>query len=141
MEKFINVKTSIYLDYKLLLEYFVENKNQAIENDLTIDPVLLNKSLTGLKEIFESSDFHYYLPYIGDARKIKRLVNTIILLEVEQTDFENTDFFSSDLIHLLLLYVNHPRVFRKIYNTETHGKKVSSRPNTTLAFKEVKRIY
>ncbi|WP_339168986.1 P-loop NTPase fold protein [Paenibacillus sp. FSL H7-0943] len=123
LEKFINVKTSIYLDYKLLLEYFVENKNQAIENDLTIDPVLLNKSLTGLKEIFESSDFHYYLPYIGDARKIKRLVNTIILLEVEQTDFENTDFFSSDLIHLLLLYVNHPRVFRKIYNTETHGKK------------------
>lgn len=123
LEKFINVKSSIYLDNNLLLEYFTETKNQVIENDLTIDTRLINRSLVGLKEIFNSSDFHLYLPFIGDARKIKRLVNTIILLQIEQTDFENTDFNSVDLIHLLLIYINYPSIFRKIYNTETNGKK------------------
>lgn len=123
LEKFINVKTSIYLDYNLLLDYFIENKNQAIENDLTIDTVLINRALAGLKGIFKSPDFHLYLPFIGDARKIKRLVNTIILLHIEQTDFENADFNSEDLIHLLLIYINYPSIFRKIYNTETNENK------------------
>lgn len=123
LEKFINVKISLYLDSKLLLKYFSYSKEKSLSNNLLSDPILVSKAVSGLKDIFESSDFHNYLSFIGDARKLKRLINTIILLEVEKTDFDNNDFDSQDLIHLLLIYISYPSVFRKIYNTETKGKR------------------
>lgn len=106
-----------------MLEYFTENKDKSLSKNLLANPELVSKAVEGLKDIFESRDFHYYLPFIGDARKLKRLINTILLLEVEKTDFENCDFDKQDLIHLLLIYINYPNIFRKIYNTETQGKR------------------
>ena len=123
LEKFINIKTSLYLDNKLLFEYFAENKNNSLKKNLLADPELVSKAVEGLWNIFESNDFHRYLPLIGDARKLKRLINTIMLLEVEKTDFKNSDFDKQDLINLLLIYINYPNIFRKIYNTETQGKR------------------
>ncbi|MBU3073857.1 KAP family P-loop NTPase fold protein [Clostridium estertheticum] len=123
LEKFINVKISLYLENKLLLEYFTQNKDKSLFKNPLVDPQLVSKAVEGLKDIFESKDFHHYLPFIGDARKLKRLINTILLLEVDKTDFENSDFDKQDLIHLLLIYINYPNIFRKIYNTETQGKK------------------
>jgi hypothetical protein len=123
LEKFINIKTSLYLDNKLLFEYFTENKNNSLKKNLLADPELVSKAVEGLRNIFESNDFHRYLPLIGDARKLKRLINTIMLLEVEKTDFKNSDFDKQDIINLLLIYINYPNIFRKIYNTETQGKR------------------
>jgi len=122
LEKFINVKIGLYLDNKLLLKYFTERKDLSLSKNLLANPELVSKAVEGLKDIFESKDFHHYLPFIGDARKLKRLINTILLLEVEKTDFENCDFNKQDLIYLLLVYINYPHIFRKIYNTETQGK-------------------
>ncbi|MBP2632331.1 MAG: putative P-loop NTPase [Firmicutes bacterium] len=123
LEKFINVKTSLYLDNKLLLEYFTINKDETLSKNLLANPELVSKAVEGLKDIFNSNEFHCYLPFVGDARKLKRLINTILLLEVEKTDFDNYDFDKKDIIHLLLIYINYPNIFRKIYNTETQGKK------------------
>ena len=123
LEKFINVKTSLYLDNELLLKYFTENKNKSLSQNPFVDPKLISKAVEGLKDIFKSRDFHCYLPFIGDARKLKRLINTMILLEVEKVDFENCDFDKQDLIHILVIYIHYPNIFRKIYNTETQGKK------------------
>lgn len=123
LEKFVNVKSSLYLDNDLLLKYFTQNKNRSKTKNPFVNPKLISKAVEGLQDIFESRDFHRYLPFIGDARKLKRLINTIILLEVETIDFENCDFDKRDLIHLLLIYINYPNIFRKIYNTETQGKK------------------
>lgn len=123
LEKFINVKTSLYLDNQLLLDYFTSNKDESLLKNLMANPALVSKAVEGLKDIFASNDFHYYLPFVSDARKLKRLINTILLLEVEKTDFDNYDFDKKDLIHLLLIYINYPNIFRKIYNTETQGKK------------------
>lgn len=123
LEKFVNVKTSLYLDSQLLLEYFTSNKDKSLANNLFANPELISKAVEGLKDIFNSKDFHSYLSFIGDARKLKRLINTILLLEVQETDFDNNDFDKQDLIHLLLIYIHYPNVFRKIYNAETQGKK------------------
>lgn len=123
LEKFINVKTSLYLDNQLLLDYFTSNKDESLLKNLMANPALVSKAVEGLKDIFASNDFHYYLPFVSDARKLKRLINTILLLEVEKTDFDNYDFDKKDLIHLLLIYINYPNIFRKIYNTETQGKR------------------
>lgn len=122
LEKFVNVKTSIFLDNKKLIEYFTENKNESLSKNRLADPELVSKTVDGLKDILKTEDFHHYLGFIGDARKIKRLINTILLVEVEKTDFDNTDFDKQDLILLLLIYINYPNIFRKIFNTETQGK-------------------
>lgn len=123
LEKFINIKISLYLDRKLLLEYFTDNKDTALADNPLANTKLVSKAAEGLKDIFESKDFHLYISFIGDARKLKRLINTIVLLGVYETDFQNYDFDKGDLIHLLLIYINYPNIFRKIYNTETQGKK------------------
>ncbi|MBI5414483.1 P-loop ATPase [Candidatus Peregrinibacteria bacterium] len=122
LEKFVNVKTSIFLDNEKLFHYFTEHKSDSISKNRLADPVLVSKAVDGLKDILKAEDFYCYLPFIGDARKIKRLINTILLLEVEKTDFDNTDFDKQDLILLLLIYINYPNIFRKIYNTETGRK-------------------
>lgn len=122
LEKFVNIKISLYLDSKLLLDYFTKTKRETLSKNLLADHESVSRIADGLKDIFASKDFHLYLPFIGDARKLKRLINTALLLEVEKTDFGNFDFNKHDLIHLLIIYTNYPSIFRKIYNTETQGK-------------------
>lgn len=123
LEKFINVKISLYLDGNDLTDYVSNNLDKVLSGNSQADPILISKAVGGLIDVYKSEDFHQYLPFIGDIRKIKRLINTLLLLEVEKTDFENSDFDKYDLIHLLLIYINAPNVFRKIYNTETNGKR------------------
>ncbi|MGG4394182.1 P-loop NTPase fold protein [Paenibacillus thiaminolyticus] len=123
LEKFINIKTSLYIDYKLLLKYFTENTDKSLARNLLSNPELVAKAVEGLKDIFHSKEYDLYIPFIGDARKLKRLINTMLLLEVEQLDFSNSDFDKHDLIHLLIIYINYPNIFRKIYNTEAQGKR------------------
>lgn len=126
LEKFVNVKISLFLEAKVLKDFVVSNLHKALENNLQVDPKITEKArqvLEGVKEIYESSDFHEYLPFLGDIRKLKRLINTILLFEIENADFEESDFNKHDLIHLLLIYINYPKIFRKIFNTETDDKR------------------
>ena len=123
LEKFVNVKVSLYLDTTVLQNYVSENLAKALSGNSQADPILVSKAIGALIEIYKSQDYHRYLPFIGDVRKLKRLINTLLLLEIEKADFDNSDFNNQDLIHLLLIYINYPNVFRKIYNTETQGKK------------------
>ncbi|BFH54740.1 MULTISPECIES: KAP family P-loop NTPase fold protein [Paenibacillus] len=123
LEKFINIKTSLYIDHKLLLKYFTENTDKSLARNLLSNPELVAKAVEGLKDIFHSKEFDLYIPFIGDARKLKRLINTMLLLELEQLDFSNSDFDKHDLIHLLIIYIHYPNIFRKIYNTEAQGKR------------------
>lgn len=121
-EKFINVKISLYPDSQLLEKYISENLPRVLVNS-SADPLLIAKALGGLIDIYRSDDYHKYLPFIGDIRKIKRLINASLLFEIEKTDFDNNDFDKRDLINLLLIYINYPNIFRKIYDSETHGKR------------------
>lgn len=120
LEKFINIKVSLFLNKEDLSKYVSENLTVALTNKL-VDPLLVRQAVGGLLDIYNSPKYHHYLPFIGDVRKLKRLINTVILFELQSTDFENTDFDKHDLIHLLLIYIHYPNIFRKIYNTETNG--------------------
>lgn len=123
LEKFVNVKVSLYLDSLILSNYVSKNLAKVLDGNSQADPILVSKAIGGLIEIYKSNDYHHYLPFIGDVRKLKRLINTLLLLEIEKADFDNSDLNNQDLIHLLLIYINYPNVFRKIFNTETQGKR------------------
>lgn len=123
LEKFVNVKVSLFLDSEKLSSYVTANLKNILPGNSQADPVLVSMAIGGLKNIFNSNHYSSYTPFIGDIRKIKRLINTVLLLDIEKTDFENSDINGYDLIHLLLIYINYPNVFRKIYNSETNGKK------------------
>jgi hypothetical protein len=120
LEKFINIKVSLFLNKEDLKKYVSENLAIALTNKL-VDPLLVRQAVGGLLDIYNSPKYHNYLPFVGDVRKLKRLINTAILFELESTNFENTDFNKHDLIHLLLIYIHYPNIFRKIYDTETNG--------------------
>jgi hypothetical protein len=120
LEKFVNIKISLYLDREDLSKYVSENIEKAVSTKL-VDPILVQQAIGGLLDIYKASDYHNYLPFVGDVRKLKRLINTIVLFELENTDFKNSDFDKRDLIHLLLIYIHYPNIFRKIYDTETKG--------------------
>ena len=125
LEKFVNIKTSLFLDSGVLAKYISENFDSAVKNNLLIDPATVNQTkdaIAVIVEIYASFDYHHYQEFLGDIRKIKRLINTIISLEIEKTEFDNSDFDKHDLLHLLLIYLNYPHIFRKLFNTETNGK-------------------
>lgn len=126
LEKFVNVKISLFLDNQVLSDYVSKNLEKVLESNLQIDPLVVERMrqvMGGIVEIYKSPDFHEYLPFLGDIRKLKRLINTLLLFEIEKADFENSDFNKQDLIHLLLIYISYPNIFRKIYNTETNGRR------------------
>ena len=123
LEKFINVKVGLYLSSSKLNEYVSTNLEKSLSGNSQTDPILVSKAIGGLKDIFKSNDYYSYVPFVGDIRKLKRLINTVLLLDLEKTDFDNSDINNYDLIHLLLIYINYPNIFRKIYNSETGGKK------------------
>jgi hypothetical protein len=122
LEKFINVKTSIYLESAALVRYCSDYLAEALSGNSQANPILVSTAMGGLVDILKSPNYHRYQPLIGDIRKIKRLINTLLLLEIEHVDFDNSDFNKEDLTRLLLIYINYPSVFRKIYDSETEGR-------------------
>jgi len=125
-EKFVNVKVSLFLDNNILAKYVTDNFKLALQHNPQIDPTTREKikeTISALVKIYNSQEAHLYHSFIGDIRKLKRLINTMMLFKIEETDFENSDFDKRDLIHLILIYINYPNIFRKIYLTETGGKR------------------
>ena len=122
LEKFVNVKVGLYPSSDDLKRYVTGNLKIALAGNLQTDFQLLDDALGGLRSIYDSKEYHRYLPFVGDIRKIKRLVNTLVLLNIDRADFKNTDLNPSDLIHLLLVYINYPALFRIIYSAETYGR-------------------
>lgn len=126
LEKFINVKVSLFLHPDTLADYITKHFKRALQNNLQLDPDTVERikdAVSGIVEIYKSNEYSLYQEFLGDIRKLKRLINTLVLFEIEKTDFMNSDFDKRDLVHLLLIYMNFPTIFRKIYNTETGGKR------------------
>lgn len=120
LEKFVNIKISLFLEREDLAKYVSENLEKALSTSLA-DPLPVRLAIGGLLDIYKSTTYHKYLPFVGDVRKLKRLINTVLMFDLQSTNFQNSDFDKKDLINLLLIYIHYPNVFRKIYNTETKG--------------------
>lgn len=123
LEKFVNIKICLCVDAEMLDSYVSTNLNRALVGNVCAEPELVSKAVGGLRSIIKSSDLLAYLPFVRDIRKIKRFINTVLLFDIHKTDFDNADFNSYDLTHLLLIYVYYPGIFRDIYVTETGGKR------------------
>ena len=125
LEKFVNIKISLFIDADDLAKLVSSDIDKAINNNLFLTPHLLDQikpALEALVKIYKSKDYVYYQNIVGDIRKIKRLINTMMLLDFQEVDTFNSDLNKQDLIHLLLIYINYPNIFRTIYNAETSGK-------------------
>jgi hypothetical protein len=124
LEKFVTVKFGLFLDPANIAEFVKQSFEEVSTSYLAHDPRMMAKSnqvIASLTAIYKSAEFHNYRAAVGDIRKLKRLINTLLVLEIEKTDFEHNDFDGDDLLHLLLIYVNYPGTFRKIYDAETNG--------------------
>jgi len=124
LEKFVNVKKSIFLDKDELLRYFVKKLNDKNTTpEMAVDKKLIPNVEKALRDIFSRNDFYKYLPLIGDVRKIKRFINSVLMIGVKMLELRDMDIDEQELINLILIYINYPQIFRKIYETETQGRK------------------
>jgi hypothetical protein len=125
LEKFVTVKLSLFVDSSSLRD-FLRRDWQSAESQLGSVPsdtmVKLGTVLNELAEILDGELAAKYLPLIGDMRKLKRFVNALLLMQIEKTNLGRTDFNKRDLINLVLLHLNYPGLFRRIYAEETEGR-------------------
>lgn len=124
LEKFVTVKLSLFVDSSSLCE-FLRRDWARDENQLGLVPsdtmIKLGVVLNELADILGSNLSANYQPLVGNLRKLKRFVNAMLLMQIEKTDLGRTDFHKRDLINLMLLHLNYPGLFRRIYAEETEG--------------------
>ena len=123
LEKFVNIKFNLLLAPHVIQNFIANNIKDLLGKNSLVDPAFISQVIQGLRDLYDENCYIKYAPLIGDLRKLKRLLNTIILLGLDQAKLKNSDIDPHDLIHLLLLYLNFPKVFRAIYNSETNGKR------------------
>jgi len=125
LEKFVTVKLSLFVDSSSISKFLRHNWEHA-EGRLGSVPsdtmVKLGAVLNELADMLDGGSGAKYLPLIGDLRKVKRFINAILLMEIEKTNLGRTDFDKRDLINLMLLHLNYPGLFRRIYAEETEGR-------------------
>lgn len=125
LEKFVTVKLSLFVDSSRIRD-FLRRDWQREENQLGSIPsdtmLKLGAVLNELADIIDGELGAKYLPLVGDLRKVKRFVNAMLLMQLERSDLGRTDFNKRDLINLILLHLNYPGLFRRIYAEETQGR-------------------
>jgi len=125
LEKFVTVKLSLFVDSSSLRD-FLRRDWEHDESQLGSVPsdtmVKLGAVLNELADILDSKLAANYLPLVGDLRKVKRFVNAMLLMQIEKSNLGRTDFSKRDLINLMLLHLNYPGLFRRIYAEETEGR-------------------
>ena len=128
LEKFVTIKFSLFSDMSNICHFLRgEWKDHVFQDSSTPSDAIMQLSgiFDALANILESDKAAHYLPLIGNMRKVKRLINTIRLMQIEQSNFGRTDFNKIDLINLIFLHLNYPGIFRKIYAEET-GNNIGS---------------
>jgi len=125
LEKFVTVKLSLFVDSSSIRNFLRRDWERA-ESQLGSVPsdtmLKLGAVLNELANILDGDSATKYLPLVGDLRKVKRFINAILLMQIEKTNLGRTDFDKRDLINLMLLYLNYPGLFRRIYAEETEGR-------------------
>jgi hypothetical protein len=125
LEKFVTVKVSLFVDSSSIRD-FLKRDWQRPESQLGSIPsdtmIKLGGILSELADILDESSAANYFPVVGDLRKIKRFVNSMLIMQIDRSELGRTDFNKRDLINLILLHLNYPGLFRRIYAEETEGR-------------------
>ncbi|VVQ36268.1 hypothetical protein PS947_04954 [Pseudomonas fluorescens] len=125
IEKFVNISTSLFLNAQDLSTYTYKYFDKIAKPKLILSNEATKQMQLAIQELismFDSNNFRNYTPFIGDIRKIKRVFNTLLLLDIDKFEFDETDFNKRDMLHLVLIFAYYPSLFRKIYENETSGK-------------------
>lgn len=125
LEKFVTVKLSLFIDSSQIRQFLTKEWQEEGNQPILIPSetmLRLSEINSELANILDSDLAPNYLPILGDLRKVKRFVNTILLMQIEKSDLSRTDFNKRDLINLVLLHLYYPGIFRKIYAEETDNK-------------------
>ncbi len=125
LEKFITAKLSLFVDLKSINDFLDTDWEKAAFKSDSVSPTvmrLLRQLMKEVQTLLASNNGHRYVPLLGDLRKIKRFVNAALLMNMEKVKLDGTDFNIKDLIHLMLLNLNYPGLFRQIYAAETEGR-------------------
>jgi hypothetical protein len=125
LEKFITVKLSLFVDGEALKK-FLQTDWKKDASRFPLIPADTMFQLSGVMQavavMVAGEDSHNYAPLLGDLRKLKRLVNAMLLMQLEKFDLKRSDFDPRDLVHLVLLHLRYPGVFRQVYAEETEGR-------------------
>lgn len=125
LEKFVTVKLSLFVDSSSIRNFLQRDweKSESQLGSVPSDTMLkIGAVLNELAEILDGDLAAKYLPLLGDLRKVKRFINAMLLMQIEKTNLGRTDFNKRDLINLMLLHLNYPGLFRRIYAEETEGR-------------------
>ncbi|MBU6951322.1 KAP family NTPase [Hahella sp. HN01] len=127
LEKFITVKLSLFVDSLQIRNFLQTDWKIQANQSTTIPPDTMQKLGSVLNELADilgkdKDNATQYLPLVGDLRKVKRFVNAMLLMQLEKSDLGRTDFNKRDLINLILIHLNYPGLFRRIYAEETQGR-------------------
>lgn len=125
LEKFVTAKLGLFIDSSSLRDFLRRNWSHSdlqlasVPSDTMIK---LGSILNELANLLDGKFAANYMPLVGNLRKVKRFVNAILLMQIEKTNLGRTDFNKQDLINLILLHLNYPGLFRRIYAEETDGR-------------------
>lgn len=125
LEKFITVKMSLFVDAEVLTKFLLTDwqKDASRFPLIPADTMFkLSGVMSAVAKMVAGKDSHSYAPLLGDMRKLKRLINAMLLMQFEKFDLGRSDFDPRDLVHLVLLHLRYPGVFRRIYSEETEGR-------------------
>lgn len=125
LEKFVTVKLSLLVDRAPVQKFLRGGWSQANGPAQTMTPesrLQLASLLSTAADLLGGDAAASYRPLIGDIRKAKRFINSIRMLQIERIELERTGFEIRDLIHLLLINIHYPGIFRQIYAEETEGR-------------------
>ncbi|WP_054021802.1 P-loop NTPase fold protein [Piscinibacter sakaiensis] len=125
LEKFITVKLSLFVDGEALKKFLQTDwKKDAARFPLVPADTMFELSgvMNVVAEMVGGKKSHQYAPLLGDLRKLKRFVNAMLAMQLEKFDLGRSDFDPRDLVHLVLLHLRYPGVFRRIYAEETEGR-------------------
>ena len=124
LEKFVSIKWSLFASNPRICDFLrggwkkMSNaRNLVFSNNMD---ELQSDFLTPLAELLEGNNAAKYLPLIGNMRKVKRFINTLLFMRIQirNDNLVLKDFNKPDLINLLLLQLSYPGLFRKINDEE-----------------------
>lgn len=119
LEKYVGAKISLFLSAELLSNYLKQCLDETLIEFPFVDRTVMSQIVGGISELLRSSNVSKYAPLIGNVRKLKKLVNIILYIDLGRTNLTDLSIDTKDLIHLLLIYINYPSIFRDIYVAET----------------------
>lgn len=117
-EKIVQVKKTLLLKRECLEKYLISNLEEIVNPEFTYH---FDKLKEAIKYFFKESNYPFYERYFGDIRKIKRVINVFIERNILNIRYKSLDPDPIQYIQLVLIYINYPHIFKKIYVHESNG--------------------